>query len=669
MLSASYAGEITFDFRMNPDDVVFSQWQGFDAVSIPGGVSVFQEGEPLLEGIPYRFVLPQGTEITNISVEIIENIKLDGSRDIPPVIYSILSQPIPVLQRSPVYFSNNCFPKHPVVGIDTGNRTGFRLGSFCFVPLKYYPLTGELSLITSARITVEYSTSSSIQKSALTDRQIDTALTGLENIVTNPEMLESCAPLRRDNRDIWANWIVIADTEMEAVLQPLVNHRNNTAGSAEFVSLDWIYSSYTGYDTQEQIRNFLKDAFYNHGLVYALIVGDYGETTRISSLKVGENTLNNVTDQYYADLDGSWDLDGDHLYGERSDGIDYCTDIYVGRFSSDVPGYVSTMVEKTIRYETEAPAGLWRTTAILPGAGLWPDSDYWGSFVCDSIANRIPESWVVRKLYETESWHPTNQIHFLNIGASYMAPQGHGGSSGVYWYYNPPTDIISNSNYTELDNIDKLCVFHSMACMPGELTNIGCIAERLMIWPNGGAIAVMFNSSYGWGTPPSTGPSEWLEIRFAEQLFTYNQNELGVAQAFAKDIVYFTPGVPLLDWVIQENNFLGDPAVLFAAGQTGMENVGNLPSPLPQLHAIYPNPSSGGCILSWSLPEAGMYNLTVYDILGREVLTLADNLLPDDGTFFFDCRDDNGNILPNGCYSVLLSTSDVSVRRQFVILR
>ncbi|MBC8428917.1 MAG: hypothetical protein H8D05_01595, partial [FCB group bacterium] len=96
MLSASYAGEITFDFRMNPDDVVFSQWQGFDAVSIPGGVSVFQEGEPLLEGIPYRFVLPQGTEITNISVEIIENIKLDGSRDIPPVIYSILSQPIPV---------------------------------------------------------------------------------------------------------------------------------------------------------------------------------------------------------------------------------------------------------------------------------------------------------------------------------------------------------------------------------------------------------------------------------------------------------------------------------------------------------------------------------------------------------------------------------------------
>jgi len=654
---------------MNPDDLCFSKWQGMDALSIPGGVSVFEEGDPLLEGIPYRFVLPQGTVISHISVDIIEEVQLEGSYDIPPVHYRILSQSQPVLQRSSVYFSNSCFPENSAVGMNTSNRTGFRLGSFCFVPIKYFPLASSISVITSAQITVEYISSSSIPRLTLTEKQIDTALNGLVNIVSNPEMLETSAPLQRDCRDTWASWVVIGAPDMEDELQPLVDHRTVTAGSAEFVSLDWIYANYTGYDTQEQIRNFLRDAYYNHGLIYALIVGDYGETTRISSLLVGENLLNNVTDQYYADLDGSWDLDGDHLYGERSDGIDYCTDIFVGRFSSDVPSFISNMVEKTIHYETSSPAGMWRTTAILPGAGLWPDSDYWGSFVSDSIAERIPENWVVRKLYETEAWHPSNQIHLLNIGASYIAPQGHGGSSGVYWYYNPPTDIISNSNYTELDNYDALSVFHSIACMPGELTNIGCIAERLMIWPDGGAIAVMFNSSYGWGTPPSTGPSEWLEIRFAEQLFIYNQNELGVAQAFAKDIVYFTPGVPLLDWVIQENNFLGDPAVLFAAGQTGIGYESGFLSSV-RLYPPFPNPAQNNCTLTLNMPGPIRGNLSIYDISGRKIVTLTDNLFPaGESSISFDCNNDDGSPLPNGCYTAVLKTHETLTSRHFLILR
>jgi len=223
-----------------------------------------------------------------------------------------------------------------------------------------------------------------------------------------------------------------------------------------------------------------------------------------------------------------------------------------------VQSYIGTMVEKTIEYETSAPDGDWRTTAVLMGAGLWPP-DYWGSFVCDSIDLRLPDSWTAHLLYEDLDWHPTNQIHLIASGASYATPQGHGWSGGVAWYDHAPTDVISNSNYTGLTNADKLCVFHSMACMSGELTDIGCIAERLMLAPWGGAIAVMFNSSYGWGTPPSTGPSEWLEIYFAEQMFVYGQYEVGVAQAFARDMTKFVPGgVPLLDWVIQENNLLGD---------------------------------------------------------------------------------------------------------------
>jgi hypothetical protein len=123
----------------------------------------------------------------------------------------------------------------------------------------------------------------------------------------------------------------------------------------------------------------------------------------------------------------------------------------------------------------------------------------------------------------------------MNQGVSFVGPHGHGFNNGIFWYYNEPTDIISSANYTGLTNIDMLPVFHSIACLAGKLSSPACIAERLMFWPSGGGIAVMFNSDNGYGSPPNMGASEWLELFFADQLWVYNQNEIGVTQALAKD--------------------------------------------------------------------------------------------------------------------------------------
>jgi hypothetical protein len=466
-VSSAAAETIRMDVTLDASDVTIQTWMGRDAISIPGGAVPFDEGEPALPGIPCAVLLPQGSSITSVTVEVITEEILDGRFDVAPVTCLPFSAPgFPIIGRES-YAGDDILPSSPVGETVSCSMTGFRTGSFVFVPFRYRPLSGALSVITQARITVHCSPDPSVTLHALTPGQITLAAEGLEDAVSNPWMIDAWAPEIREGRDDWSAWIVIADPALEEVLQPLVDHRQLTAGSAEFVSLDWIYANYTGWDTQEQIRNFLKDAYQNHGLVYALIVGDYGETTRISSLQVGETILNNVADLYYSDLDGNWDGDGDHLYGERSDALDLLSDIYVGRFSSDVPVRVQTMVEKTIAYETTAPEGSWRTTAILPGAGLWPDSHYWGSFVCDSIALRIPDSWTVEKLYETEDGHPNNQVELINAGASLVMPQGHGNSGGVYWYDFAPTEIIANSNYTDLTNIDMLPVFHSMACMSG----------------------------------------------------------------------------------------------------------------------------------------------------------------------------------------------------------
>ena len=44
-------------------------------------------------------------------------------------------------------------------------------------------------------------------------------------------------------------------------------------------------------------------------------------------------------------------------------------------------------------------------------------------------------------------------------------------------------------------------------------------AGEPMVWLTGGALAVIFNSRYGWGTPPVLGPSEKLDMRFYDFFF------------------------------------------------------------------------------------------------------------------------------------------------------
>jgi len=654
-ISISHSEDITFNFSLDTDDIQVSQWMNEDVVSIPRGVAPFESGNPSLQGIPYTFLLPQGSSITDVTVDIHDQVTLEGRFDITPVNYLILSEPYASVDRSVVYSSNTPFPSSPVEQTTSGNRTGFRLGSFTLVPFSYSPLSGELTVITSATVTIECSPDNEVADISLTQRQISTAAAGLAGIVENPSRIAEYSPAVRAATDGDPVWVAIGASTFETILQPLVDHRNLYTGDSEYVTVEWIEANYSGYDTQEKIRNYLKDQFYSHSLIYALMVGDNGITARISYLTAGAETLQNVVDHYYMDLDGTWDHDGDHQYGEANDGLNYYTDLYVGRFSSNSTSHLTVMVDKTLFYATIPPAGSWQKTAILIGAGLWPPT-YWGSFVCEALDAFIPADWTVEKLYETSGGHPNNQVALINAGCSYVSVQGHGWYGGISWDDYPPLDIIALSNYDELTNIDRLPIFHSMACMSGELTRSGCLAERLMFSDEGGAVAVMFNSDFGWGTPPAMGPSEWLEVHFTEQLLENQVYEIGIAQGLAKDALEAMTGVPLTGWVIQVNNLLGDPALIFVTGQTGIEG-GQIATPLqPALSTPQPNPFSGSCSISYDIPVSGTASITVYDVAGRVVRNLYSGSLPvGTGNVVFDGNDNNSNPLPSGCYAVVLN--------------
>lgn len=649
-------------FSLDQEQVQFVPFGAEEAVLIPGGSSPFMEGDPSLPGVCYSMVIPQGTALSEVQVDVIHEIRLPDLHRIAPVCPVPLGEPVPLFPLHSMEYGAGEFPLSQVQDVFTGNKTGFRIASFCFVPFRWNPQSGELTVVTDAVLSpvLEELPQETLE---LTREQISVASRALESIVSNPEMIQACAPVESEIRG--TPWVVIADEEHQTTLQPLVDHRNSTHGAA-FVSTQWIYENYPGRDTQEKIRNYLKEAFEDQGLVYALIVGDFGETTRLSSLNISGTVMDAVADLYFCDLDGSWDLDGDSQFGELNDGLDYYSDIYAGRFSTDVPNRLQTMVEKTIAYETDSPDGNWRTTALLAGAGLWVDDPpgYWGSFICDSIDSRIPDSWTVHKLYEDYESHPNNQIELYSQGVSYSSLNGHGNEAGVWWLFGPSTEIVTNSNYYEMSNDGMPVVFHSMACHPGHLQNVACIAERLMFWPDGGGIAVMFNSHWGIGTPPAMGPSEWLELLFAEVLIQDEQYELGVAHGVSKDTFKANVSISYQKWILQENNFLGDPATRFAAGQMGVGEQQGGSSLSTVLLPPAPNPASSECVLSFITSGSGQADVNIYDLTGRIVSRVFQGeLSAGAGSIKVDLTD-----LPAGCYSVVISSGEDTASASLLVL-
>ncbi len=374
--------------------------------------------------------------------------------------------------------------------------------------------------------------------------------------------------------------------------------------------------------------------------------------------------MNSVADLYFADLDGNWDANGNHIYGQLGDGIDYYTDVYVGRYSTDVVARLEVMVNRTLAYETTAPSGDWQTTALLGGALLWPP--YGGDVICDSISARIPSGWTEHKLYETNASHPTNIIDLYNQGVSYTSPNGHGFEAGIYWYYNPPTDMISAGNYTGLTNNDVPPVFHSIACLAGNIQNVASIAERLMFRAQGGGVAVMFNSQNGWGSPPNFGASEWLELFFADVLFVDEQYEIGVTHGISKDEFKANVSISMQTWVLQENNLFGDPALKFIAGQMGIEEGETNPTVVsPVISTPNPNPVNETCAVSFTMPAAGTATIAVYDISGRIAATVHQGTLSEgNGSINFDASS-----LPSGCYSLVINSATGSASTQMLVLR
>lgn len=96
-------------------------------------------------------------------------------------------------------------------------------------------------------------------------------------------------------------------------------------------------------------------------------------------------------------------------------------------------------------------------------------------------------------------------------------------------------------------------------------------------------------------------------------------------------------------------------------------------NPIPESYALdqnYPNPFNAGTVIRFALPEASKVRVSVYNVLGQTVKTLADQEM-DAGyqSVSWDGRDDNGNVAASGVYFYRIAANMFNETKKMTLLK
>ncbi|NIP31100.1 MAG: hypothetical protein GTN59_11215 [Candidatus Dadabacteria bacterium] len=328
-------------------------------------------------------------------------------------------------------------------------------------------------------------------------------------------------------------------------------------------------------DTPTSIRNFLRFAYDEWETKYVLLGGDV-QIIPERKLRINETywysgathiwTFANIrSDLYFAALNGTWNDDFDEFFGEASnysvdEEADFIAELYIGRAPVDDKRDVKTFVDKVISFETsEKPENM-----LFHQAGLNPTNNPDSSVIPEACYEHVPEHYVVYKLYQiytninpinyARHWQDPDKLIVLHIGS--------GGASYYYMQRRITGDVTFT--YEDIKNLNNTFypVHISISCNTGNFgLNHDCLAENMLLYPNIGPSACIFNSFYGVTSEDNAHKysGEFIEQQFYE-IFQNGTERLG--EFVTKSKYHFLNDAEnelLYRWCYYTVYLLGDP--------------------------------------------------------------------------------------------------------------
>jgi len=595
------------------DPVVGMGIKWYDRIRVPGLKIHGNPGMPVLPFETVTILLPPGGDVTSLNVEPSRYVELNGSYVIEPG-----QVPVPLSQKekeeftppnSTIYESDDPYPQDLYHIASVQELRGYKILILNIYPVRYYPLSGHVSFFPEMVVTVN--TSESGVGVSSNYRNLEKDQERVASLVDNPETLEeysnitdieSGMPPVSGLLDAYYDYVIITNNTLKPAFQRLADWKNSKGVNSTIVTVEDISNdpAYNGLDLQEEIRNFIKDAYTNNGIEYVLLGGD-GDCADVG-YESGDNIIPArrfwamcmdsddgdliPADMYYSNLDGTFDHDNDSIYGEPGDGVyggevDLYSEVFIGRAPVDSVEEVSNFVNKTIAYENLSDSEPYLKAALMVGEyiGFGGECD-WGGNAKDEINNYIIPSWTSSTLYDRDypgnEWPKNEIITRINQGQHIINHLGHSGTLNVMKLYNAPINQsgihCGTSGNTDVGNLtnDNFSFIYSQGCYPGAFDNwdyggmyskSDSIAEHFVTSEHG-AFAVIMNSRYGWGSrsSPSEGPSQYFDREFFDALFNEDMRNLGKALQDSKEdnagLVAYSSS---MRWCYYGTNLLGDP--------------------------------------------------------------------------------------------------------------
>lgn len=531
--------------------VRFDDRTPYTMVALPSYEQSSDIGAP---SVPVRAVmvaLPAGARVTDVTVMDKQSTEIEGTYVLapaqPPVILSQKETP-ELVRDEAIYANDNVYPEEIITYVGTHHYDGYELCELLISPVSYWPVSGKVVLHSSITFAISYEGGTTT-----TTRAAD-----LKQLVLNPE---DVLLMPRQNTDF--EYVIISNPPLDTVFERLAAWKTKKGIPTVIRTIDWVESNYTGVDRAAQLRSYTQ-TLPDSGVRFVLLAGDVPIIPKrfafAMDCEYGGHPRENLLpcDLYFADVQGTWNFDNDGTYGEIEDSVDLYPDLYIGRAPVTDVGQAQRFVAKVLEYEKN-PVIDHLTNAVFAGDVMWDDPYTDGGVHKDMIEDEsFPPDYTITKLYYSQgTLTPHALLSSLHQGQSLINHDGHGWIDVM----SAGTGYLENDDFDTLTNAEQYGIWISCGCWTTAF-DYDCIAEHWVNSPQGGGIAFVGNSSYGWGSPgnPGYGISDFFDSRFFYALLQQGHTHLGDVLSSAK--AYFIPYSRernVYRWHQYQLNLLGDP--------------------------------------------------------------------------------------------------------------
>ena len=521
-------GYIVEEVNFSPETMRIEDLKNYKIIKIKGTDMGGEEGYPMLPYRVYTYETSSDEGFKSLEITSMEyvDIKLDGEVMPVPKHIPISLMRKPEIKKGEVYSKDEFYPETPVKFLYEGRLKDKNLISVIVYPVLYNPVKKILRFYT--RI----------------------------SFVLNTEL----RPIFRTNAggNLYRS-VIITSEKMRAYFQPLSDWHTEKGIKDTIVAVESIIPSFPGRDPQERIREFIKWAYANWGIEYVILGGDVDVIPhrKCYVMEIDGNDLDTIpTDMYYACLDGDWDANKNNVFGEVRDSVDLYPEVAVGRITFDNSSQIEGQVNKIIHFEKNPIPGFIEKL-LLPAETLWADLGYSGSYVNNFIANIVSNNFQKSKLYEDYGNINSRALKdSLNSGFSYVHYASHGNFSVI----STGPDAFWTWDAASLTNGYKTSISNGICCLVGGFDREDCILEEFMENSNGGTVAWIGNSRYGWGNPPTLGEAEKMDTTLFHYIFNEDVYYIGDLVNMVK--VTYAPIAEInsyMRWSLYEWTLFGDP--------------------------------------------------------------------------------------------------------------